>query len=162
MQAIFKGNRSVTVLVLLVGILAVCMLVAVALGSVSIPILDVAKMSLNKTGIFDFDQSWRSAHETIIFRVRLPLVVGGVLVGAALSTAGVLFQGLLRNPMADPYIIGTSAGAAFGAYADANSRRRLSAFLQQGGNLRNGGFGHSDRCRATIHFLVPFLSFSDG
>ena len=42
-------------------------------------------------------------------------MLGGALVGAALSTAGVLFQGLLRNPMADPYIIGTAAGAAFGA-----------------------------------------------
>ena len=42
-------------------------------------------------------------------------MLGGALVGAALSTAGVLFQGLFRNPMADPYIIGTAAGAAFGA-----------------------------------------------
>ncbi len=41
--------------------------------------------------------------------------MGSALVGAALATAGVLFQGLLRNPMADPYIIGTSAGAALGA-----------------------------------------------
>jgi iron complex transport system permease protein len=47
--------------------------------------------------------------------MRFPHVVGGVLVGAALATAGVLFQGLLRNPLADPYIIGTSAGAALGA-----------------------------------------------
>ena len=39
----------------------------------------------------------------------------GAIVGSALSTAGVLFQGLLRNPMADPYVIGTAAGAAFGA-----------------------------------------------
>jgi iron complex transport system permease protein len=42
-------------------------------------------------------------------------VIGAALVGAALATAGVLFQGLLRNPMADPYITGTSGGAALGA-----------------------------------------------
>ena len=45
----------------------------------------------------------------------MPRVLGAALVGAALSTAGVLFQGLLRNPMADPYVIGTASGAAFGA-----------------------------------------------
>ena len=103
------------VLVILFCVLVVCLLVATAFGAVSIPLLDVTKMSLNKLGIFDFDPSWRAVEETIIFQVRLPRVIGGVLVGAALSTAGVLFQGLLRNPMADPYIIGTSAGAAFGA-----------------------------------------------
>jgi iron complex transport system permease protein len=42
-------------------------------------------------------------------------VIGAALIGAALATAGVLFQGLLRNPLADPYIIGTSSGALFGA-----------------------------------------------
>jgi iron complex transport system permease protein len=72
-------------------------------------------MTLNKLAIFDFASTWRAVDETIIFQIRLPRVVGGALVGAALATAGVLFQGLLRNPMADPYIIGTSAGAALGA-----------------------------------------------
>jgi iron complex transport system permease protein len=72
-------------------------------------------MALNKLAIFDFTSTWQSAEETILFQIRLPRVIAGVLVGAALATAGVLFQGLLRNPMADPYIIGTSAGAALGA-----------------------------------------------
>ncbi len=72
-------------------------------------------MALNKIAIFDFPSTWRAADETIIFQIRLPRVIGAALVGAALATAGVLFQGLLRNPMADPYIIGTSAGAALGA-----------------------------------------------
>lgn len=115
MRAFLRGNRRVTVLILLFAVLMVCLLVATALGAVSVPLMDVAKMSLNKIGLFDFIPSWQPAMETIIFQVRLPRVVGGVLIGAALATAGVLFQGLLRNPMADPYIIGTSAGAAFGA-----------------------------------------------
>ncbi|MCX5991733.1 MAG: iron chelate uptake ABC transporter family permease subunit [Chloroflexi bacterium] len=87
---------------------------ATALGKVSISLPDVVKMSLNKLAVFDFTPTWRSVDETILFQVRLPRVVGGALIGAALATAGVLFQGLLRNPMADPYIIGTSAGAALG------------------------------------------------
>jgi iron complex transport system permease protein len=72
-------------------------------------------MSLNKLAFFDFTPSWQAVDETIIFQIRMPRVIGGALVGAALATAGVLFQGLFRNPMADPYIIGTSAGAALGA-----------------------------------------------
>ncbi len=91
------------------------MLLACALGAVSIPPLDIVKMTLNKTPFFDFQPTWQLTDETIIFQIRLIRVVAGALVGAALATAGVLFQGLLRNPMADPYIIGTSAGAALGA-----------------------------------------------
>lgn len=115
MQTIFKDNRQLTVLIILICILVVCVIVSVAFGSVSIPPLDVIKMFLNKTGIFNFDQSWKTSYETIIFNIRLPIVIGGMLVGSALSVAGVLFQGLFRNPLADPYIVGTSAGAAFGA-----------------------------------------------
>jgi iron complex transport system permease protein len=70
-------------------------------------------MVLHKLGVSGIPITWRAADETIIFQLRLPRVMGAVLVGAALSSAGVIFQGLLRNPLADPYIIGTSAGAAF-------------------------------------------------
>lgn len=56
-----------------------------------------------------------SPHELIIFQVRFPRILLAAGVGAALAIAGVGFQGLLRNPLADPYIIGTSSGAALGA-----------------------------------------------
>jgi iron complex transport system permease protein len=110
-----RGNRLVLILLLLGVALIVSVLVANAFGAVNISIPDIVKMALNKLAIFDFASSWRAADETIIFQIRLPRVVGAALVGAALATAGVLFQGLLRNPMADPYIIGTSAGAGLGA-----------------------------------------------
>ena len=110
-----RRNRIILVLLVLGGGLVLASLLASALGAVNIPLPDVVKMVLNKIAIFDFTSTWRAVDETIIFQIRLPRVVGGALVGAALATAGVLFQGLLRNPMADPYIIGTSAGAALGA-----------------------------------------------
>jgi iron complex transport system permease protein len=53
--------------------------------------------------------------QTILIHVRLPRVLAAALIGATLSLAGGLFQGLFRNPMADPYVLGTSGGAAFGA-----------------------------------------------
>ncbi|MHB1346646.1 MAG: FecCD family ABC transporter permease [Candidatus Humimicrobiaceae bacterium] len=51
----------------------------------------------------------------VIFDIRLPRIFMAIIVGIALSGSGVIFQGIFRNPMADPYIIGVSAGAAFGA-----------------------------------------------
>jgi len=110
-----RSNRLVLILLLLSGGLVIAFLLASALGAVTVPLPDILKMSLNKVAIFDFSPTWRAVDETIIFQIRLPRVIGSALVGAALATAGVLFQGLLRNPMADPYIIGTSAGAALGA-----------------------------------------------
>lgn len=61
--------------------------------------------------------SWSSGDESIILKVRLPRVVLGLLVGASLALAGVTTQGIFKNPMADPYILGVSSGAAFGATA---------------------------------------------
>ena len=110
-----RSNKLILILFLLGGSLVASLFVASAFGAVAISLPDILKMTLNKVAIFDFLSTWRVVDETIIFQIRLPRVIGGALVGAALATAGVLFQGLLRNPMADPYIIGTSAGAALGA-----------------------------------------------
>jgi len=103
------------VLVALGVLLLLCLLIAAGLGVVSISPLNIMKITLNKMALFSFVPTWQAGDETILFQIRLPRVIAGGLVGAALASAGVLFQGLLRNPMADPYIIGTSAGAAFGA-----------------------------------------------
>ncbi|MCR4427200.1 MAG: iron chelate uptake ABC transporter family permease subunit [Firmicutes bacterium] len=62
------------------------------------------------------DGPWHdAAAEIIVMEVRLPRIALGLLVGAALSAAGACFQGLFRNPLADPYIIGVSSGSALGA-----------------------------------------------
>ena len=110
-----RRNKLILILFLLGGSLVASLFLASAFGAVAISLPDILKMALNKVAIFDFPSTWRVVDETIIFQIRLPRVMGGALVGVALATAGVLFQGLLRNPMADPYIIGTSAGAALGA-----------------------------------------------
>jgi iron complex transport system permease protein len=111
----FRRRKLILVLLLLGGCLVASLSLASAFGAVDIPLPDMLKIALNRLAIFNFPTTWRGVEETIIFQVRLPRVIGGALVGSALATAGVLFQGLLRNPMADPYIIGTSAGAALGA-----------------------------------------------
>ena len=73
------------------------------------------RILLNGTGLFHFARQWDPADALIVWQVRMPAVMGAALVGAALAVAGVLFQGMLRNPLADPFLIGTSSGAALGA-----------------------------------------------
>ncbi len=112
------GLRSLSaplVLLILTGLLLAVILVAVSFGSTPIPIGTIAQILLNGTGLFHFARQWDTSAELIVWQVRMPVVIGTALVGAALAVAGVLFQGMLRNPLADPFLIGTSSGAALGA-----------------------------------------------
>jgi iron complex transport system permease protein len=99
----------------LASALGVAMLVAASAGAVHVPARSIILMALARAGVTNGPRTWPAADETIVFEVRLPRVAMAALVGAALATAGVLFQALLRNPLADPYAIGTSGGAALGA-----------------------------------------------
>lgn len=110
-----RRRRSYLVLPLLGLLLIIVMLIAVSFGSTSISIGIIAQIILNGTGVFHFARHWDAATALIIWQIRMPVVVAAALVGAALSVAGVLFQGMLRNPLADPFLIGTSSGAALGA-----------------------------------------------
>lgn len=56
-------------------------------------------------------------HPQIILDIRLPRILAGVIIGAGLAASGVLYQGVFKNPMADPYVLGVSAGASVGAGA---------------------------------------------
>jgi len=99
----------------LAGVLVSSVVLASGVGAVHIPAREIMGMLLNRTGLVHLARTWPPSDEIIILQIRLPRVLAAALVGAALSVAGVLFQGLLRNPLADPYVIGTSGGAAFGA-----------------------------------------------
>lgn len=110
-----RRRRSVLVLALLSVGLVASVFLAGAFGAVGIDLPDMVRMTIDRLPFVDLAETWRATDAIILFQIRFPRVLGGALVGAALATAGVLFQGMLRNPMADPYIIGTSAGAALGA-----------------------------------------------
>ncbi|UCB43185.1 MAG: iron chelate uptake ABC transporter family permease subunit [Dehalococcoidales bacterium] len=116
MSGRLKGRSRFALILLFLAVgLVLALFIASIFGTVMLSLPDVVKMTLDKVPFIDLQDTWRDADETIFFQIRLPRVIASALVGAALATAGVLFQGLLRNPMADPYIIGTSAGAALGA-----------------------------------------------
>ncbi|WP_425448570.1 FecCD family ABC transporter permease [Dethiothermospora halolimnae] len=102
----------------LVIILLVSIAVFSTIGSANINVLTTIKIVFSKIPIIqnyiDIDSIPKS-YQAIIFNIRIPRILVGVLVGAALSSVGAAFQGMFKNPMADPYVIGISSGAALGA-----------------------------------------------
>ncbi len=96
---------------LLLGVLVA----AVALGSVGVGLGDTVAILAHRLLGLPLSQTWTPPVETIIFDIRLPRVLTAMLVGGGLAMSGAVFQALLRNPLADPYIIGTAAGASLGA-----------------------------------------------
>lgn len=104
-----KVRKAVFTLLML---LIVVILFSVLFGAVSIAPREVVYSLLNRfLGFFTKDVTI----DTIIWDIRLPRIVLAAMVGLMLSTAGVMMQGILRNPLADPYILGVSAGGALGA-----------------------------------------------
>ena len=101
------GLSALLALVLAVG------LVSLSLGPVDIPVSHVTWIVLSAIGI-DVPEFGRT-EQLVIEQIRLPRIIVGAAVGMALGIAGATMQGLFRNPMADPGIIGVSAGGALGA-----------------------------------------------
>jgi iron complex transport system permease protein len=99
-------SRTTTVNLILLVTLLFSIIAATCLGAVRLPVTEVLHALLHPTKAGEAGE--------IIFALRLPRVLAAALVGAALSATGVLFQGLFRNPLADPFVLGTSGGAALG------------------------------------------------
>ncbi|MGA9389720.1 MAG: iron ABC transporter permease [Candidatus Sulfotelmatobacter sp.] len=97
---------------ILAGILTVLLVAAIVvslgLGAVDVPVRKLVLALLGR-------DSLSADQRIIILTIRLPRVLAAAIVGSALSVSGLLFQGLFRNPLADPYVIGSSGGALLGA-----------------------------------------------
>ncbi|HHT79461.1 MAG TPA: iron chelate uptake ABC transporter family permease subunit [Actinobacteria bacterium] len=112
------NNRIVYYTFISLAVLFSLMIIAASIGSARIPlkqtfelIIDGIPVLRNLVNVSDISPTYK----TIIQNVRLPRVFLAVLVGMSLSSSGVMYQGLFRNPMADPYIIGVSSGASLSA-----------------------------------------------
>ncbi|MBC2582692.1 iron ABC transporter permease [Clostridium sp. DJ247] len=105
-----KKNYVMIVLFLLP---IIAFIISLTLGRYGIPLSDLMTIFTGK--LFNLPVTLPETVETVLFQVRIPRIIAAMLVGAALATAGATYQGLFKNPMISPDILGASAGAGFGA-----------------------------------------------
>lgn len=108
--------RELVALMAIVGLavlLVVVALFSLATGPVKVPVLAILRDAV--TGAFQPEDLLSARDRIVLLEIRLPRVLLGALVGAALAVTGAVLQGLFRNPLADPGLVGVSAGAGLGA-----------------------------------------------
>ena len=115
-MTLHRIKMPLIIISLLVG-LVLSITIAVTLGSVDIKPATVWKIALSQVpGVGHWiPVEWSKGEQTIIWDIRFPRVLLGAIVGAGLSVVGVAIQSLVRNSLADPYILGVSSGASVGA-----------------------------------------------
>ena len=110
-------RRSLSLAVLLASLAPVALLLLVlaslGVGRYPVPLADVFSVLVAK--VFGQATSLDPAVQTVVLNVRLPRVFGALVIGAGLAAAGATYQGLFRNPLVSPDILGVSAGASLGA-----------------------------------------------
>jgi iron complex transport system permease protein len=97
------------------GTVLLMLVLNTGIGPVAIRPDEVIRILLARLPFLDLQADWPKTFETILFQIRLPHTLLMVLTGMALGGSGAAFQGLFRNPLADPYIIGVASGAGLGA-----------------------------------------------
>ena len=108
----YKFNRTTLVYLLPIALLIISLFV----GRYQTPLSAVVDESISTFSSFFFGTPASvSTQHTVLFNVRLPRILAALLVGAALSISGASFQGIFRNPLVSPYILGVGSGAGFGA-----------------------------------------------
>lgn len=101
--------------ILNVSLLFLVLLLSVSFGSVVIPLPSLARLTIGPLTGLTFNVEWPETFASILYQIRLPHTLLVALTGAALGGSGAAYQGLFRNPLADPYLIGAASGAGLGA-----------------------------------------------
>ncbi|SVA97896.1 uncharacterized protein METZ01_LOCUS150750, partial [marine metagenome] len=92
-----------------------CCILAALIGSVTIAPDAAIAITFTHLPFIEIKNDWPASWDIILWELRYPRIALAMLVGAALSVSGATYQGLFRNPLADPYLIGVASGAALGA-----------------------------------------------
>lgn len=106
-------KRRFRMLVLMIILTVVLSLVSLCLGRYSLSLEDIIKILLSP--IFPIERTWTDIMENVVLKVRLPRMIAALLVGAALSLSGATYQGIFKNPLVSPDLLGVSSGSCVGA-----------------------------------------------
>ena len=117
---IFIKKKKILNLALVISFVILLLLIALSatIGVANVSFLDAIKIMISKVPIlnkFLFNNDIDSSHALIILNLRLPRIILASLIGGGLSIVGATLQGMFKNPMADPYVLGISSGASLGA-----------------------------------------------
>jgi iron complex transport system permease protein len=117
-RSVAKGPKPVSprVPLIVTGLgLVIVILVATAIGPADLPIGTVVGVLLSHVPLIHYHSSTSALNQGIVWEIRLPGVALAGIVGAMLAAGGASYQGVFRNPLADPYLLGVAAGAGLGA-----------------------------------------------
>lgn len=109
-----RDLRFGTLLAFLVITLLISTTLAISIGPVPIPTSEVWNIAAAKVGLTE-PRGWSQSEENIVWLIRFPRVLLSVIIGAGIAVVGTTMQALVRNPLADPYLLGVSSGASLGA-----------------------------------------------
>jgi iron complex transport system permease protein len=130
---------------MLAAVLFVMVVISLRMGAYPISVRDIVMTLVN--GAMGRRDRIPSDFWLVVFGLRLPRIALGILVGAALATSGAGFQALLRNPLADPYVLGIASGAALGAMLS------LMFAPQVPGAIQAAAFAGAAVTTAAVYFL---------
>lgn len=111
----FSLNNKIFAYIFLSLLLLLAGFLGIAIGTVYVPFKDIVQLIVLKVVRSETIENIDSMNVNIVWNIRLPRVILAGFVGASLAIAGAAFQGLLRNPLADPFTLGVSSGASVGA-----------------------------------------------
>jgi len=138
-------RRVFAICLALCAVLFVAVVISLRMGAYPVSVRDIVMTLVNATL-----RRWSEIppdFQSIVLNIRLSRILLGILVGASLSTAGAGFQALLRNPLADPYVLGVSSGAALGAILS------LLAAPHAPGLIQAAAFAGAIATIAAVYFL---------
>ncbi len=110
-------------LLLCFALLVIAVFLSIGVGSVAIPPKEVLEVFRNTFGGTVPASDRTRTYQTILLTLRMPRTILMMMTGAALAGSGCAYQGLFRNPLADPYLIGAASGAGLGAYCSCFTTR---------------------------------------
>lgn len=110
-------NRSLIGLrmLLLAAALALTPILTITIGAAAVPVDQVIGVLLSHIPGLDVTITWDRSIDAIVWETRLPRIIAGIAVAVILGVSGVVLQALVRNALAEPYVLGVSAGASTGA-----------------------------------------------